>query len=218
MSATSWQQLNARYDALKLREKRLVFFGLLLVLAYLLLILLLEPAWLRYQQAQRQTVQLQQQLAALTTQNEQLAQELSVDINQPLRQQLAQQLELNQQQAEQLKPFQARFITGSQTVALLHDVLAEMKALQLVSLQAAAAKPMHLPGQDSAEPPALYQHLTTVVVQGKYDELQQLVQALERLPWLLSWQQLDYQVQQYPLAHLTLQLATVSEHESYIQF
>lgn len=218
MSSSSLQSLSTRYDALKLREKRLVFFGSLLVLTYLLVVLLVEPAWLAYQQAQRQTTQLEQQLAAVVRQNEQLAAELSVDINQPLREQLAQQQTLNQQSAEQLRPFQARFITGSQTVTLLHDLLAQLNNLQLVSLHAAPAQPMHLPGQDSTEPPALYQHLTMIVVQGRYEELQQLVLALERLPWLLRWQQLDYQVQEYPVAHLTLQLATVSEHESYIQF
>lgn len=212
------QQLQQRYDGLQLREKRLIFFGGILLSAWLLVVLVLEPAYLAYQQSSKQLQQVKQQLQALEQQAGLLQSQLVQDINQPLREQLLQQQQRELGQVEQLLPYRQRFMTGQQTVLMLQDLLGSLAPLQLVALTTAPAQPLRLPGQPLDEPAALYQHITTLVVSGNYQQLQQMLLKLEALPWLLQWQQLDYQVQQHPKAQLTLQLATVSEHESYIRF
>lgn len=215
---SQWQQLQQRYNGLQLREKRLIFFGSLVLGTWLLLILLLEPMYLRYQQGQTQVKHVQQQLQALQEQASLLQQQLAMDINQPLLMQLAQQQQLIQAQDAQLIPYRQQFMTGQQTVLLLQDILGSLQPLQLVSLTTAPAQPLLLPGQQPDETPALYRHVTTLVVSGEYAQLEQMLLKLEALPWLLQWQQIEYQVQQHPKAQLMLQLATVSEHESYIRF
>ncbi|GGW48658.1 type II secretion system protein GspM [Alishewanella tabrizica] len=215
---SQWQQLQQRYNGLQIREKRLIFFGSLALGCWLMLILILEPVYLRFQQSQTQVQQVQQQLQALQEQASLLQQQLSLDINQPLHEQLAQQQQLMQSQNAQLQPYRQQFMTGQQTVLLLQDLLGSLQPLQLVSLTTAPAQPLLLPGQQPDETPALYRHVTTLVVSGEYGQLQQMLLKLEALPWLLQWQQVEYQVQQHPKAQLMLQLATVSEHESYIRF
>ncbi|KKO48126.1 hypothetical protein VT06_13550 [Arsukibacterium sp. MJ3] len=213
----NWQQLNQRYQTLQIREKRLVFFGLLLLLFWLLLMYMLEPAWQQQQQliGERQKFLLQQQ--QVQQQLQLLQQQLAIDIEQPLRDEIAsftqQQTELSVQRQSQ----SSLFIGADQMLALLREILAKSQQLSLKSLATSAAVPVVLAGQLAEEAPLLYQHKTTLVVSGAYNDVQQLLKELERLPWLVQWQQLDYQVTEYPLANISIEFITVSENENFIQ-
>lgn len=213
-----WQQVSARYNLLQLREKRLIFFGSALLLVWFSLVLFLEPAYLAWQTSKQQTHN-------LTRANEQLEQQLAVlqlqlaqDINQPLLLTIAEQQEQQRQMLNMLGAYQQQFITGTQTVKLLQDLLGQLAPLQLVVLRSEAATPIRLPGEPDDAPAQLFQHVTVLTVSGNYMQLKSLVQQLEGLPWLLSWQKLEYQVIEYPIAQMTLFIATVSADESYIQF
>jgi MSHA biogenesis protein MshJ len=213
----NWQQLNQRYQALQIREKRLLFFGLLLLLFWLLLMYLLEPAWQQQQQliSDRQKLLLQQQ--QVQQQLQLLQQQLAIDIEQPLRDEIA---SFAQQQAAltvQRQSQSSLFIGADQMLALLREILAKSQQLSLKSLATSAAVPVVLACQLAEETPLLYQHKTTLVVSGAYSDVQQLLKELEQLPWLVQWQQLDYQVTEYPLADISIEFITVSENENFIQ-
>ena len=214
---TNWQQLNQRYQALQLREKRLIFFGSVILIFWLLLMYLLEPAWREQQQlaGQQQKFRLQQQ--QVQQQLELLQLQLAIDIEQPLRDEIA---GLNQQQLQLTAKRQSQsslFIGAEQMLALLREILAKSQQLKLKSLSTSAAVPVVLAGQLADEAPLLYQHRTTLVVSGTYPHVQQLLTELEQLPWLVQWQQLNYQVTDYPLADISIEFITVSENENFIQ-
>ncbi|HAW94504.1 MULTISPECIES: hypothetical protein [unclassified Arsukibacterium] len=213
----NWQQLNQKYQALQLREKRLVFFGSVVLVFWLLLIYLIEPAWQQQKQltGQQQTLRLQQQ--QVQQQLELLQLQLAIDIEQPFRDDIA---SLTRQQAElaaQRQKQSSLFIGADQMLALLREILAKSQRLKLQSLSTSAAVPVVLAGQLADEAPLLYQHRTTLVVRGRYASVQQLLAELEQLPWLVQWQQLDYQVTDYPMADISLEFITVSENENFIQ-
>lgn len=214
---TNWQQLNQRYQALQLREKRLIFFGSVGLVFWLLLMYLLEPAWQQQQQLtdQQQKFRLQQQ--QVRQQLELLQLQLAVDIEQPFRDEInrltVQQTELTSQRQQQ----SSLFIGADQMLALLREILGKSQQLKLKSLSTSAAVPVVLAGQLVDEAPLLYQHKTTLVVSGAYKSVQQLLSELEQLPWLVQWQQLDYQVTEYPLADISIEFITVSENENFIQ-
>ncbi|SNY58258.1 MSHA biogenesis protein MshJ [Arsukibacterium tuosuense] len=213
----NWQQLNQRYQALQLREKRLIFFGSVVLVFWLLLMYLLEPAWQQQQQltGQQQKFRLQQQ--QVRQQLELLQLQLAVDIEQPFRDEInrltLQQTELTSQRQQQ----SSLFIGADQMLALLREILGKSQQLKLKSLSTSAAVPVVLAGQLVDEAPLLYQHKTTLVVSGAYQNVQQLLSELEQLPWLVQWQQLDYQVTEYPLADISIEFITVSENENFIQ-
>lgn len=213
-----WQQVNERYNRLQLREKRLVFFGLALLVAWTSLIILLEPAYLKWQATKQQMQTLTQSNLQLEQQLAILQQQLSQDINQPLHLAIAEQQQQQQLLLTQLGAYRQQFITGNQTVKMLQDLLGKLSPLQLVSLRSEPATPLRLPGESPDAPVQLYQHVTVVTVSGSYEQLKVLLQQLEVLPWLLTWQKLEYQVLEYPKAQMTLFISTVSADESYIQF
>lgn len=213
----NWQQINQRYQALQFREKRLIFFGSIILVFWLLLIYLLEPAWQQQQQltGQQQKLRLQQQ--QVRQQLELLQLQLAIDIDQPLRDEITsltqQQTELTAQRYNQ----SSLFIGADQMLALLREILAKSQQLTLKSLSTSAAVPVVLAGQLAGEAPLLYQHKTTLIVSGAYRNVQQLLSELEKLPWLVQWQQLDYQVTDYPAADISIEFITVSENENFIQ-
>lgn len=213
-----WQQVNERYNLLQLREKRLVFFATLALTAWVCWVALLEPAAEQWQQARLQSALVAQNNQDLERQLQQLQVQFAEDINQPLRQSIAGQ---QQQQAAllgQLNVYQQQFITGGQTVRMLQDLLSQLRQLQLVSLSTLGATPLRLPAQAEQSGPELYQHLTVLTVAGNFEQLMALLQQLEGLPWLLNWQQVEYQVLEHPKAQMTVFISTVSENASYIQF
>ncbi|WP_213995028.1 type II secretion system protein GspM [Arsukibacterium sp.] len=213
----NWQQLNQHYQALQQREKRLIFFGSVILVFWLLLMYLLEPAWQQQQQltGQQQKLRLQQQ--QVQQQLELLQLQLAVDIEQPFRDEIdrltLQQTELISQRQQQ----SSLFIGADQMLALLREILGKSQQVKLKSLSTSAAVPVVLAGQLVDEAPLLYQHKTTLVVSGAYQNVQQLLSELEQLPWLVQWQQLDYQVTKYPLADIRIEFITVSENENFIQ-
>lgn len=213
----NWQQLNQRYQALQLREKRLIFFGSVVLLFWLLFIYLLEPGWQQRQQliGEQQKLRLQQQ--QVQQQLELLQLQLAVDIEQPLRAEIT---SLNQRQAELTAQRQSQsslFIGADQMLALLREILSKSQQVKLKSLSTSAAIPVVLTGQLAGEAPLLYQHKTTLVVSGAYRNVQLLLSELEQLPWLVQWQQLEYQVREHPLADISIEFITVSENENFIQ-
>ncbi|GHG67851.1 hypothetical protein GCM10010919_16860 [Alishewanella longhuensis] len=215
---SAWQQVTERYTKLQLREKRLVFFGSLALMIWVSLIFLLEPAYLRWQAVKQQTLSLERVNQALSQQLTLLQQQLSQDINQPIQLDIVSK---QQQQAVLLKElgaYRQQFITGSQTVKMLQDILGPLSALQLVSLRSEPAVPIRLPGESPEAPVQLFQHVTVLSVTGNYMQLKSLLEQVEVLPWLFTWQKLEYQVLEYPKAQMTLFISTVSADESYIQF
>jgi MSHA biogenesis protein MshJ len=213
----NWQQLNQKYQALQLREKRLVFFGSLILIFWLLLIYLLEPSWKQQQQLKGQQKKFGLEQQQVQQQLELLEIQLGIDIEQPFRDDIA---SLTRQQAEllvQRREQSSLFIGADQMLALLREILAKSQQVKLQSLSTSAAVPVVLAGQLAEEAPLLYQHKTTLIVRGGYGSIQQLLAELEQLPWLVQWQQLDYQVSDYPMADISIEFITVSENENFIQ-
>lgn len=213
----NWQQLNQRYQALQHREKRLIYFGSVLLLFWLLFIYLLEPGWQQRQQlvGEQQKLSLQQQ--QVQQQLELLQLQLAIDIEQPIRDEI---LNLSRQQTELITQRQGQsslFIGADQMLALLREILSKSQQVKLKSLSTSTATPVMLAGQLADEAPLLYQHKTTLVVSGGYRNVQLLLSELEQLPWLVQWQQLEYQVSEYPLADISIEFITVSENENFIQ-
>lgn len=206
-----------RYSALQPREKKLVFYGLLVLTLWLGIMYWLEPAFKQQQAAKQQYQQLSQQLQLAQQQNQQLQLELQADLNQPFRQQTSDMQQQLAQLSAELQLSREQFIGAGQMLALLHDILARSRQLTLKSMATSAARPLLLAGQSAQDSPLLYQHHTTLIVQGRFSAVQQLLTELEALPWLIQWQQLDYQVLEHPQAQVSIELITVSEYENFIQ-
>lgn len=214
---TQWQQLSERFSQLQQREKLLIWTGSLVLTFWLLLIYLLEPGWQQLQQNKRQIQQLQQQQQEAQQLAGQLREQLSSDMDKDYRERIEQLQAQQQQLNQQIRQSAGHFIGAEQMISLLQGVLQRSSAVQVVSLQSSAPMPVRLQGQAADEPALLFQHKLTLVLAGNYATLENVLQQLEQLPWLVNWSALEYQVIDYPQAEMTIQLGTVSENEDFIR-
>ncbi|HEY9042714.1 MAG TPA: hypothetical protein VIN66_11065 [Rheinheimera sp.] len=214
---SQWQLLSERFNQLQHREKVLIWGGSLILTLWLGVVYLLEPGWQSMDKAKMQLDATQRQQQQTQQQSEELRQQLSTDIDRDYRERLAvlqqQQVQLN----EQIKLSASHFIGAEQMVTLLQNMLQSSQGVQLASLQTLPPVPVRLDGQAETEPTLMYQHTIKLVMTSDYAKLYQVLQRIEQLPWLVSWQGLQYRVTEYPLADMTIELGTVSENEDFIR-
>jgi len=212
-----FQQWAERFAQLQRREKLLIWSGSLGLTLWLLFVYLLEPGWNDISKA-RQSLQGQQlQLQDSQALAMQLRDQLAVDQDKAYRQQLEQLLQQQQLLNAQIQQSAKHFIAAEQMVSLLQSVLQQSRNVQLVSLTTSPPVPVRLQGQTEDEPPMLFQHELKLVLAGQFNTLFSVLKELEQLPWLVSWNAVDYVVTEYPTAQMTIQLGTVSEQKDVIR-
>ena len=214
---TAWQQVSARFRALKEREKYTAFIGALLVCVWLFMLQLLMPAYedMRKIDQQIQSVMQarQQQSVTLLT----LQQQDGVDADDSYRQGIEQLKQQEQQLQQQISGLTSYFVGSERMTLVLQDVLKSSNKVKIKSVIAQPPVPMTFAEQGTDNKAVIYQHSTMVVLAGDYFALTSVLQRLDTLSWSLGWQSIDYKVTEYPNAELTLHLLTVSDNESYIK-
>jgi MSHA biogenesis protein MshJ len=124
---------------------------------------------------------------------------------------------------EQLNEKFDKLIPPTQITALVKNILSESEGLRLLSLENKPVEVIELLPEDqrdkdisSAETAKLYKHTSTIKFLGDYRSLYQYLVKLESSDWNLYWDQLQYEVTQYPFAEISLSVHTVSKTEHWI--
>ncbi len=211
-----------RFDALSVRERALILVTLLVALLLPTVMYVIEPA-------QKVQLKMSTDIAKLKAANANkhldiltLKSSQRKDPNQLLRTQIEQRRQqlsvLNQKLLDQSQ----QLVSPQAMLGVLEHLLAKHQGVELVSVNKAAPQRFSLAaagGSDAAEqaekPEAeqeagLYRHDLTVVVKGGFFEVIDYLQALEELPRGFFWDSIDYQVQTYPEAEVSLKIHTLS--------
>lgn len=214
---SAWQQMSARFSALKDREKYTALIGALLLVLWLFTLQFLVPAFEALSKVDQQivsaTLTVQQQNNTLAT----LQQQAGVDVDASYKQGV-QSLQVQEQELQQKISELTSYFIGSERMALvLQDVLRSSNNVKMKSVVANPPVPLTFADQATDNKAVIYQHSTVVVLTGSYFALTSVLERLDALSWSLGWQSIDYKVTSYPDAELTLHLLTVSDNESYIK-
>lgn len=214
---SAWQQLSERFRSLKDREKYTSWIGALLLCSWLFILYLIAPAieeWRRVtQQISSAMLAQQQQVNTLAALQQQASTDVNADFARGVKALQQQEQEL-QQQISQLTSY---FIGSERMALVLQDVLKSTPHVKIKSVLANPPVPLTFAEQGTDNKAVIYQHSTLVVLNGDYFALSAVLERLDKLPWSLGWQSVDYKVTEYPDAELTLHLLTVSDNESYIK-
>lgn len=218
-----WKAWSKRFAAFKPREQALILLAALASILALADQAVLAPSLERSQRLRAEMDRLSPQLAGARSEAATLAARLAADPNQPLRERLA-ALDIRlKEQGRQLGSLTADLIPPERMATVLREVLATRLGLKLKRLQNLPAVPAfpELVQADAESPeapkkPALYKHGLDLTVQGGYFEVLDYLQALEQLPWHFYFEGMDYRVEAYPQAQVTLHLYTLSATEDWI--
>jgi MSHA biogenesis protein MshJ len=214
----SIKRFGARIDAMTLRERTILFVSLLVAL-FLLADQVLFPG-LRNQQRQLEK-QVGDQLAQLNTINDQVARIVRENTEDPdvlLRERL---VDLNKRYAE-LEVSSADITRGlvspREMARLVHTLLRENSALQLVKAENLVAEAISLDGSEkpAAGGTAVYRHGLRLQVRGRYADIARYLNTLERLSWRVMWGEVRLETRQYPATTATLTLYTLSLDKAWI--
>lgn len=198
-------------DAMSLRERAMLFGAVALVMMTLLQVFLLNPVLSRRSQLSAQIAQQEDETKAILAQTQALVRPmqdqdaLNRDRLRSLRAQMAQ---LDRQFEQQQK----QFVAPGKMAAMLENMIAKNRKLQLLSLRT-------LPGTSPPEASAaraIFRHTVELSVSGSYFDLLDYLAALERLPQQVFWDGFELNAAQYPQSVLKLTIYTLSPEKSWL--
>jgi len=127
---------------------------------------------------------------------------------------------------QQLSRLSLGLVPSEKLPRILEDILRGNGKLTLVSLQTKPVEAFLLnekspqpANRNALEPNALvagrglFKHAVTIELEGRYFDTVDYLQSLEELPWRFYWDNLRYDVSQYPKAKISVDVYTLSAEE-----
>lgn len=223
-----------RYSALSPREKFLLVIGAVAVVYMVLQFVLLDPVAAEVKALRDQQAAYRQDIKKLESEQLLLLQSMNKDPDAALKQQVETMQQQLQALDKELTELSVGLVPAKQLPLLLQDVLRKTGKLELRRMQTLPVTNLQLQAleagsadtdrssQDSQvggeEDPSyltagVYKHAVQMELAGTYFQVLAYLEALESLNWRFYWQSLNYQVEKYPRAVITLDVYTLSTEE-----
>ncbi|MEK7438964.1 MAG: hypothetical protein AAB150_19000 [Pseudomonadota bacterium] len=203
-------------DSMGLRERVMFFAAVTLVMVTLLQVFLLNPVLARRNLLGAQIAQQEDETKAIRLQIEALVRPNLKDPNELNRGKLKSLQEQMAQLDRQLEEQQQQFVAPEKILAMLENVIAKNRKIQLKSLR-------NLPGSNSSSvavaPNAastVFRHTVELSVQGNYFDLLDYLAAMERMPQRVFWDEFELSATQYPQSVLRLKMHTLSREKLWL--
>lgn len=226
-SGTSLKALAERIDALNLRERALIFTGVLGVLLVLAMNYVFPPLQAQQKQLESQLKTQREQTRMIYAELEGLARASQRDADADNRARIAELNTKLQALGGQSAGSQA-VVSPRQMIRLVREVLQRNQALQLVRLENLPPQPLTATGAPTPVPVAadtppavaagnnIYRHGLRIQVRGSYRDIARYVEALESLSWRVYWGEASLKTLAYPVSELTLVLYTLSPNQEWL--
>lgn len=209
-----WKKFVKAVEARKQEERVVLLLALLTVLGYGAFVLWLEPLQLRRAELERQIAVANMQLIDETTRQDEIKGTSSTDPNEPARLRQAELQTAVANANEELDRLYGQLIDPREMSMMLTRILQQETTLELVSLSNTASEPL-MTGA-SSDGVELYRHGLKMVFQGGYLDTVRYLQSLEDLETNFFWERMEYEVQEYPKARITLDIYTLSSQRGWI--
>lgn len=223
-----WRQLSARFDALMVRERVLVFAAAILGTALIYDAVAIRPLEARKKRLEQQVAEARQNIklaeGLLKTQEATADPEaVKRSYREALRKQLA---EIDQN----MQGLQRGLVPPEKMAKLLEEMLTRSRGLQLVALRTLPVQRFEAPGSAPAARPGdkgtkpapkgqertVYQHSVEITLQGTYPDLLDYLAQLEKLPWQMFWGRISVNTDQHPRLRVTLTVQTLSLNKAWL--
>ncbi len=223
-----WSRYAERIDALSVRERVLVFSCAMALLLALLYTLLIDRQMAMQKRLFSTVAQKQSELKSLEAQITAIATGRASDPDKPLRQRLGQVNKELREIEGQIGAEERRFTAPEQMKAVIEEMLARNRAVQLVAMKTLpsstiaearaeggkveAPKPAARPQAQASAPGErlIYRHGIEVTVSGTYLDLLRYVADLEHLRTQLYWSSLEIDATRYPRHTMKIVVYTLS--------
>ncbi len=230
---SQYQQLNEKYLVLSVREKVLVLLSGFVFIAFCGFFYVLEPYWLDNEQLEKRIADLNTQEASLLQQKQVYQAHLQVDPNLALNRQKAEVEKLMVKMDAQLDDSVVNLVSPLVMPEVLQGILLQMKGVNIVSFKANEPSPLLINQPDKEKEKGdegasqtgslntdnkinLYRHSLSLEVSGTYSELYSFLANVEALPWQFRWHNFHLHDIDYPNAHLSVDIYTLSLEKGFL--
>ena len=221
-----WEKLARRFDALKPRERVMVFAAGVAIIAGLGFVLALEGVLAKHKILAANAERHRIDLAQLNKQNTESTRLLNQDPDVEGRKHID---DLRRQLGgydTELRGVQQGLVPPNRMVKVLEDMLSRDANVRLVKLRtlpvAALVEPAGLAAESAAAKSSaptknlVYKHGIELTVEGSYLELLDYQARLEHLPWRMFFARTSVNSVDYPRVFMTVTLYTLSLEEAWL--
>ncbi len=217
--------LQQKIDGLNQRERILVLLTTIVLVVMVLQLLLLDPVLEKRKKLNNSITSINTEMQQQTNEKTILEAQLTAGINRDKIKRRDQLKSQRDQLSQKIEQSLVAMIPPRLMPEVLEQVLSEAKGLQLLSIEnkPVVAMVTQNPATGavadsaaSASKQALYNHGFVLRLKGSYMEAITYFEKLSELPWRFHWDDMHYQVEQYPNAIITLEVHTVSMAEEWI--
>lgn len=219
-----------RYEAFSLRERALVMAAIIVLMFMLWDAMMLSPEELQQMQIVAKMESLNQQTDALNLQIQEMSAVLRGGEAEHINARVGELSSLLAGLEQKQKDLTVEFIQPVQMAGVLRDMLSAENGLVLTKLESLGAQPL-FPREEEDQDGAgkssvkkevrshqseIFKHGMRIVFEGDYFKTLAYLRALEAMPWRLYWDNVEYQVIDYPKARVAITVHTLSLHEGWI--
>ena len=219
----SYKRMLERIDALSLRERGILFVGVLAALFLIASNVAFPALFAERTRLDRELASKRAQTRTLQDQIEKIAAERGRDPNELYRQHLSELKAQMRDREGSLSTVLHGVVSPREMARMVEQVLSRNRALTVVSIENMA--PVSLTGEGGAattgsQPAApgggMYKHGLRIELTGQYADIMRYLHALETLPWKVLWGEVHLQTESYPVSRVTLVIYTLSLDEAWI--
>jgi len=227
-----WQVYSEKFNNITNREQYLIIATGLVGIIFILYSLFLDTPFQRVSQLNKEITQTQQNNRNNINSIVVLEQALSEDPNIALKRELTQYQAKLGEIDQQLLKLTSDLIDPIQMRYALIKLLKLQSGVKLLSFEVLPAQPVtksKVDDEASGEKSTLvkseqtessqlrlYRHGIKIKLQGKYFQLRKYLAQLEGLSWKFFWQEFNYQLKEYPVSELEVEIYSLSTAQEFI--
>ena len=210
-----------KINALSLRERILLFITLLGAVYFLWEILIFDQLLGSKEKINYNIQAMQEQVAKLHVQMASVSKTIRTDPYKDLKEKIKTLKKENKKFEDDISHLTAQLIPPKEMTELLHKILSEDDELTLIRVENLAEKPMFTDKQEVDEETIqrlqIYKHGLEIEFISDYFTTKRFLEKLEALPWELLWDELHYEVKEYPKAVVRVVIYTLSLQKAWIE-
>jgi MSHA biogenesis protein MshJ len=226
-----WQAYSEKYLTITPREQYMVLLTGLVAIIFIIHNFFIDDNALKIVKLEKQIIQMNNDNRTAKASILIFEEGLSKDPNESLNKQISQYKDkLNKVDVNLLK-LTSDLIDPVQMRYALIQLLKTQKGVSLQSFKVIAAQPMNIASTATAvtddgtktvvvnsDQPALilYRHAIKIKLSGSYFQLRDYLSQLEALSWKFFWQEFTYQLKEYPVSELEIEMYSLSTKREFI--
>lgn len=218
MSKFSYTEVEKSFNKMTLRERLILFAAVLLCSAFISYFWILDPALLQQLKTEKSVQKSIQQENVLKNEVALISKRLQEDPVEEINKKIAFTKATLAQLDKQLNHKLVKFIHAQKMPIALTKVLGKTPGVKITGLKSLPVKVFNtsLETTGNVTESLFYQHTLQITLQGSYNAIYQYLLNVETLQDKFYWYSLDYQVSDYPIAEVIIQIYTLSDQQDLV--